>query len=156
MPTIAFKTFIAAPPERVFALNLDVDAHAAAFADSRERAVGGVLHGQMRLGDTVTWEAVHFGVRQHLTSQITRYAPPNSFRDEMVRGAFHSFQHDHTFTAIEDGTLMEDRFVYVAPLGPFGWLANRLFLRAYVARLLQQRAAHLKRLAENAPTAGEG
>ncbi len=46
------------------------------------------MSGVMRLGDTVTWEAVHFGVRQHLTMQITAYERPYQFTDEMVRGVF--------------------------------------------------------------------
>jgi hypothetical protein len=38
---------------------------------------------------------------------------------------------------------------YSAPWGPLGRLVERLFLTAYLARFLQQRAQVLKRLAES-------
>ena len=150
MPVIHFETFNHALRQRVFDVNLDVDAHAAAFAATGERAVGGVTHGLLSLGDTVTWEAVHFGVRQRLATRITHYDRPHAFRDEMTAGAFHSFQHDHTFTEADGGTLMVDHFAYTAPLGMLGVLADRLFLRRYVQRLLMQRAGFIKMLAERA------
>jgi hypothetical protein len=45
-----------------------------------------VISGVMKLGDTVTWEAKHFGIKQHLTSKITAYERPYRFTDEMVQG----------------------------------------------------------------------
>ena len=66
-------------------------------ASSRERAVAGVTTGLMGAGDTVTWEAVHLGIRQRLTVRITRYARPLLFVDEMVEGAFRRLTHIHEF-----------------------------------------------------------
>ena len=70
MPTIRLETPIQAPPERCFDLSLNVDAHAQSQASAHERPVAGMMAGGMRLGDTVTWEAVHFGIKQHLTVKI--------------------------------------------------------------------------------------
>jgi ligand-binding SRPBCC domain-containing protein len=42
---------------------------------------------------------------------------PFSFSDEMVKGAFHSFGHEHTFKETDAGTLMGDWFSYISPLG---------------------------------------
>jgi len=74
---------------------------------------------------------------------------PRHFRDSMVRGAFARFDHDHYFEESNGGTLMRDVFDYRAPLGPLGWLAERLFLTAYMRRFLLTRLRELKALAES-------
>jgi ligand-binding SRPBCC domain-containing protein len=102
----------------------------------------------MGLGDEVTWEATHFGIRRRLTSRITEFERPNRFVDEMVRGAFSRFRHLHEFVARDDQTVMRDVFDYTAPLGPLGRLADVLVLRRYMTRLLQRRNAYLKSVAE--------
>lgn len=151
MPVIVMKTRVAAPPSRCFDLARDVNAHERSTAASRERAVGGVTSGMLGLGDEVTWEATHFGLRQRLTSRITAFDPPRRFVDEMVQGAFHSFRHEHQFVEQADGTEVVDIFDYTAPLGAVGRLADILFLSRYMTRLLRDRNAYLKRAAESAP-----
>jgi ligand-binding SRPBCC domain-containing protein len=151
MPVIILRTRVAAPPARCFDLARDVDLHQRSTAASRERAVAGVTTGLLGAGDQVTWEATHFGIRQRLTSRITEFDPPNRFVDEMVRGAFARFRHEHQFLAVEGGTEMVDIFDYASPLGLLGRLADGLFLRRYMAALLRERNAYLKRAAESTP-----
>ena len=151
MPVIVLRTRIVAPPSRCLDLARDVDLHERSTAASHERAVAGVTSGLLKLGDEVTWEATHFGVRQRLTSRVTEFDPPNRFVDEMVRGAFARFRHEHQFLAVQGETEMVDIFDYTSPLGPLGRLADGLFLRRYMVRLLRARNAYLKRAAESAP-----
>jgi ligand-binding SRPBCC domain-containing protein len=148
MPTIRLETYIEAPIERCFDLSLSVDLHRASMAHTRERPVAGVTSGVMKLGDTVTWEAVHFGVKQHLTSKITEEERPRRFVDEMVRGIFREIRHVHEFTPRPPGTLMVDVFTFRAPLGPLGRLAEALFLTRYMRDLLVARNRHIKQAAE--------
>lgn len=148
MPVIRLKTFIEAPAERCFDVAIDVDVHARSTSKTKERAIAGVTSGRMKLGDTVTWEAVHFGIKQRLTSCISRYERPNMFEDSMVSGAFHCFTHVHEFRQTKGGTLMLDTFSYESPLGPLGVLADKLFLQRYMRAFLQERALYLKRVAE--------
>ncbi|BCB05257.1 hypothetical protein KH172YL63_33900 [Bacillus sp. KH172YL63] len=115
----------------------------------KERAVDGVLSGLMEKGDSVTWEAVHFGVKQRLTAKIIEMEKPYSFTDVMVKGAFHSFTHTHEFIESGTGTLMKDTFVYQSPLGILGVLADQLFLEKYMKNFIANRATQLKRIAEN-------
>src|ERR1700674_1211622 len=117
MPTIRLETFINASPERCFDLSLNVDLHHNSVAHTHERPVAGVTSGVMKLGDTVTWEAVHFGIKQHLTSKITAYERPQHFTDEMVQGIFQEITHRHEFVSRPPGTLMIDLFEFRAPLG---------------------------------------
>lgn len=149
MPVIELSTVIRAPRERVFDLARSIEAHQDSTGGTGERAVAGVTRGLIGLGEEVTWEAVHFGIRQRLSVRITKFDRPSHFQDVMLTGAFRSMVHDHTFLEHPEGTLMEDRFEFIAPLGIFGRIAERLFLTAYMRRFLEKRNAVLKGLAES-------
>ncbi len=149
MPTIDLELEIAAPIEVVFDLFRSVELHEKSTFSTRERAVAGVTSGMLGLGDEVTWEAVHFGLRQRLTIRITAFDRPNRFRDSMVSGAFRRFDHDHVFTRTTTGTQVSDRFDFTSPCGPLGWMANRLFLTSYMRNFLERRMHAIKAIAES-------
>lgn len=151
--TVTFRldTDVAAPPERVFALTLDIGAHERSLAASGERAVSGVTHGTIGLGETVTFRARHLGVRWQLTSRVTALEPPRRFVDEQVRGPFARFRHEHRFEPSADGARMVDEITFRAPLGPLGWLAEVLVLRRYLPRLIATRNAALVAELSGAP-----
>jgi ligand-binding SRPBCC domain-containing protein len=111
--------------------------------------VAGVTSGLIGLNQEVTWRGRHFGVWQQFTSRITGYAYPEWFRDEMVRGAFRSFAHDHRFRGELGGTTMTDECRFEAPGWVAGWLIERLALGPYLRRFLTERAAVLRRVAES-------
>ncbi|MGZ4133757.1 MAG: SRPBCC family protein [Tumebacillaceae bacterium] len=149
MPVIRQELYIQAPIDVCFDLARNVDVHTETTAQTRERVVGGVTRGLMELGDTVTWEATHFGIKQQLTAKITLLEKPHRFVDVMVKGVFHSFTHTHEFVATGAGTTMIDLFDYKSPFGLIGQLADVLFLKRYMARFLRERAVELKRIAES-------
>lgn len=129
--------------EAAFDRSLDIDAHTASMAATRERAIGGVTSGVIGLGEEVTWRAWHFGVPLRMTSRITGLSRPSSFVDEQVRGPFKWFRHEHRFEAAGDaGTLMIDRLAFAAPLGVLGRLAE-LVVGPYLRRLIERRNAFL-------------
>jgi ligand-binding SRPBCC domain-containing protein len=143
-------TDIAAPAERVYDASLDIDLQVASGAGV-ERAVAGVTSGTIHEGETVTWEARHFGVRWHMTTLITREDRPRLFTDEQVRGPFGSWHHRHSFADHDGGTRMTDLVEWAAPFGPLGRLVERAFLADYMNRLLRERNAYLKGICENGP-----
>ena len=149
MPTIELLTTIKAPIETCFDLARSIDLHVHSTAQTNERAVDGVTSGLIGIGDTVTWEATHFFMRQRLTVEITEYDRPLHFRDSMLRGAFKHFDHDHCFEETETGTQMKDIFEYSSPLGLFGKLANLLFVDRHMRRLLIMRNELIKSVAES-------
>jgi ligand-binding SRPBCC domain-containing protein len=149
---VRIETVIHAPIERCFDLARDPDLHAHSLEHTGERVIARTGQGLLALGDEVTFEGRHFGMRQRLTARITRFEPPHLFEDRQVRGAFRSFSHLHTLRQTEAGTVMTDRFEYRAPLGPLGMLAERLFLSRYLHRLLTARAAFLTQRAERGIT----
>jgi ligand-binding SRPBCC domain-containing protein len=150
-PVTSFEVSIriAAPPQRVFDVSLDVEVHTTSMVGSAERAVGGVTSGRLTLGDTVTWQARHFGIRWRMTSRITAMDPPNYFVDEQVRGPFRLWRHAHHFEPDGcGGTLMRDVVDFAAPLGPLGTIATLAVLNRYMSRLIRVRNDHVKAAAE--------
>lgn len=149
MPMIRLETVIDAPITIVFDLARDIDFHKHSMTNTQEKAVAGTTQGLIGMDEWVTWEAVHFGVRQRLTSKITAYDRPVFFKDTMQNGAFKRFDHEHIFSTLADGkTLMEDVFDYDSPLGWLGKIADVLFLEQYLCHLLLSRNTLLKTLAE--------
>jgi ligand-binding SRPBCC domain-containing protein len=144
MPRIELEMVVHATPAACYALALNTQAHVDSTAHTGERVVAGPASGQLALGDMVTWEARHLGVRQQLTVCITAASPPHYFRDELVRGAFKTLRHDHYFEAVAEGTRVRDVFEFSSPFGIFGRWFDQLFLKNYLSRFLQLRNAALK------------
>jgi ligand-binding SRPBCC domain-containing protein len=149
MPVINLEPKIQAPIERVFDLARSIDLHQHSMDHTEERPVGGVTNGLIDVGQTVTWEAVHFGIRQRLTSKITVCDRPTHLQDIMVKGAFAYFTHDHYLSEIDARTLMKDRFEFASPLWPLGTIVDVLFLARYMTGLLEKRNDVIKRAAES-------
>jgi|TARA_B110000116_G_C16478764_1_gene421503 ligand-binding SRPBCC domain-containing protein len=149
MPVIEIETRINATVQIVFDLSRSIDLHVESTAETKEEAVAGCTSGLIGLGEDVTWEATHFGVRQRLTTEITQFDAPHHFRDSMVAGAFQRFDHDHHFTCDDGGVLMKDTFDYTSPLGLLGRLADIMFLKCYMTRLLKIRNQLIKSVAES-------
>lgn len=149
MPTITLSTPICAPIERCFLLSLSVDLHTMSTKGTNEKAIAGVTSGLMKMNDTVTWRANHFGIYQNLTSKITQYDFPNSFTDEQVKGVFKKIHHQHLFEQKGSITIMKDIFEFEAPLGIIGKALSKLVLTNYMKRFLEIRNATIKEVAES-------
>lgn len=149
MHVIRVETSIHAPATRCFDLARSVDAHVQSAETTGERAVEGRTTGLLQLGDTVTWEARHFGVRQRLASRITAYDRPGFFQDRMVRGAFKELEHDHVFVESEGETTMIDTLRFRSPGGWLGRPVEKYILGPHLRRFLVDRGQALKQLAES-------
>lgn len=144
MPSFRIVTEIAAPVERCFDLSRSIDLHLESMMASNERAVGGVTSGLIAEGQEVSWQARHFGVQWRMTSRITEFDPPHRFVDEMVRGPFAAFRHEHHFDASAAGTTMTDVVSFRMSLGPPVNLPVGLYLR----RLMRLRNEVIRKKAE--------
>lgn len=149
MPVIVLHTVINAPIQVVFDLSRSIDLHKLSTAHTNEEAVAGKTSGLIGLGESVTWRAKHLGITQKLTSAITAYNAPHYFADEMVKGAFKRFKHEHIFKVQNGIVTMTDVFDYESPLRVFGKIADALFLKDYMANLLIIRNAMVKEFAED-------
>jgi ligand-binding SRPBCC domain-containing protein len=148
MAVIRIVTHIEAPIEVCFDLARDIDFHTESLGGTGERAVAGRTSGLIGPGESVTWEGRHLGVRQRLTAEVTAFDRPFYFRDVMTAGAFRSFAHDHRFEERDGRTVMTDVVEFRSPVGPAGWVYDRLFMAGYLRRLLGSRCEAIKRRAE--------
>lgn len=133
------------PAETLFHRSLNIEDHVASMATSKEDAIGGVTAGEIGLGESVTWQAHHFGIKFRMTSQITELDAPHTFVDQQTSGPFKDFRHEHSFTAANGYTTMTDDISFTAPFGLLGRLVERLILARYLQRLIATRNDYLCR-----------
>ena len=148
MPDIKLYTSIHAPIEIVFDLSRSIDLHQKSTLITNEKVISGKESGLFGLNEQVTWRARHFSLYQNFTSKITALESPNYFVDEMQKGTFQTFRHEHFFEKEGENTLMKDVLHYSAPLGFIGKIADRLFLEKYLTRFLEIRNETIKKVAE--------
>ena len=150
MITLEETTLIQAPINRCFDLARSIEVHLIGTSDTGEEAIAGTTTGLIGMGESVTWRAKHFGVRQTLTSKITGFEPPSYFQDTMQQGAFRSLQHERLFKSLSaESTEMTDILKLAAPIPILGLLAEALVLRRYMQHFLRTRNRILKQLAES-------
>jgi ligand-binding SRPBCC domain-containing protein len=148
MPVIELKTLIHAAPVVCFDRSLDINLHMQSMKATNEKVVGGRTGGLIKLDETVTWKAIHFGFYFIMTVQITELISPLYFTDEMIKGPFKYLRHRHLFEKAPEGTLMTDLFDFQSPLGILGRIADRIFLESYMRKLLMKRNGLIKIAAE--------
>lgn len=148
MPKIHLTSFIAAPIQRVFDLSRSISLHKISTASTNEKAIAGTMNGLINKNETVTWKARHLFKTRRFTSKITEMQSPDFFIDEMVKGDFVSFHHQHHFKAVENGTIMIDLISFESPYGVIGKIVNSIFLTTYIKNFLIKRNAVIKDYAE--------
>jgi len=149
MARIEIITEIGAPIEIVFDRARDLDLHTDSLAHTNERIVAGRTSGLIEMDEEVTFRARHFGISHEHTSRITAFDRPQYFRDEMIRGRFKYFKHDHFFAESGSGTRMTDVILFNSPLGFLGRLVDRVFLAGYLERLIRHRNQAIKEAVES-------
>ncbi|HTK82774.1 MAG TPA: SRPBCC family protein [Bacteroidota bacterium] len=99
-------------------------------------ACGAVIDYRIRVGGfPVRWRTV-----------ISEYDPPRRFVDVQGRGPYSYWKHTHTFTALPEGTLIEDDVEYALPLGIFGQIVRHLFVRRQLEKIFSFRSQTIHRL----------
>jgi ligand-binding SRPBCC domain-containing protein len=148
MPVIHLTTFIAAPIDRVFDLSRSITLHIISTAPTKEEAIAGITSGLINESETVTWQARHLYKTRRFTSKITAMQKPGHFTDEMIKGDFKSFRHEHHFKAVDNGTIMIDLINFETPYGYIGKLFTSFYLKKYLEDFLTRRNAVIKEYAE--------
>ena len=149
MTTINLITKINAPKQIVFDLARNIDVHQNSASKTNEKAITGTTNGLINLNETVTWKGKHFGFYLTHTSKITEMDLYDYFVDEMIKGNFKSFKHEHSFIEKNGKTVMIDNLMYETPFGIFGKFFDWLFLKKHMTNFLKTRNTVLKNLAEN-------
>ncbi len=112
------------------------------------------ISGLIAAEDQLVWRGWKFGLPQMHETLITAFDAPRYFQDTMGRGRFARFQHDHRFEEIVEqvgskATMLEDEVRFAMPLGWAGALVARWIMVPHIRRLVKQRFALLKRVAES-------
>ena len=149
MTTINLITKINAPKQIVFDLARNIDVHQNSASKTNEKAIAGRAYGLINLNETVTWKGKHFGIYLTHTSKITAMELYDYFTDEMLKGTFKSFKHEHSYIEKNGKTVMIDNLMYETPFGIFGKIFDILLLKKHMTNFLETRNAVLKNLAEN-------
>lgn len=149
MAQFTLERVIRAKPEQVFAASLDPALHVESMERYGETMVAGPEGGAFTEGSTVTWRARHFGIQFRLSTIVFDIDPPHRFCDRQTRGPFGAFHHEHVFTEHPDGTLMRDTVTFRSPFGPIGRIVDRLFMREYMRRLIDERNDMISALFED-------
>jgi len=149
MPLIKVETKINADIKTCFDLTRDVDFYQKSLERSKEIAIGGKISGLVNLNDSIVWEAKHLGFVRHITLKVTEFDTPNLFVDELVKGGFKAYKHEHIFRESEDKTIMIDKFYFESPFGVIGKFVDWIFLKKYMTNLLKTRNKTLKEKAES-------
>lgn len=148
MNRIILHTIINAPINRCFDLSTSIDLHKISASKSKEQAIAGITEGLIKLNETVTWKAKHFGLWHKMKVKITEYNNPTNFTDEMLDGTFKFMKHKHEFQSQDDQTIMIDTFEFVSPLGILGRIVDKLILKNYMTEFLIERNQVIKEFAE--------
>ena len=148
MNTIKLKTEIYAPVQRCFNLSTSIDLHEISASKSKEQAIEGRTSGLIKLNETVTWKAKHFGLWHKMKILITEFEKPNYFVDEMIVGTFKSMKHRHEFVRNGNHTIMIDIFEFSSPLGILGKIVDKLIIKKYMSNFLKERNEVIKHFAE--------
>lgn len=79
-------------------------------------------------------------------TEITHVQEGEFFVDEQRFGPYTFWHHKHFINKTENGVVMEDIVDYKLPLGPLGWLAHVLFVRAKVKQIFDYREKALNEI----------
>ncbi len=148
MTQIILETRIKAPIHEVFDLSRSIDFHLITAQKTNEKVIAGRTSGFINHHETVTWKGKHFGLYLTHQSKITAFDSPHFFVDEMIKGHFKGFKHQHHFDHTGTHTIMIDILDYTVPFGTLGAIFDRLALKKHLTNFLTYRNTSIKKYAE--------
>jgi len=78
-------------------------------------------------------------IRMFWETEITEVNGLSSFTDVQRKGPYTHWSHKHIFRKVDGGVEMTDELEYALPFGPFGRLANSLFVGREVKSIFEYR-----------------
>jgi NADH dehydrogenase len=96
----------------------------------------------MRAGQVIDYTVRPLlGIPTPWRARIDAYDPPHAFVDVQLRGPYRRWEHRHMFSAVENGTRIDDEIVYELPFGRFGDALHDRLVRPVLERMFRYRAA---------------
>lgn len=100
----------------------------------------------LQSGTRIDYRLSLHGVPVRWQSLIRDWEPERSFVDVQTRGPYHRWEHTHTFTSHDGGTVIRDRVVYELPLGALGQLVAGSFVAADLEKVFAFRRVTIREL----------
>jgi len=80
------------------------------------------------------------------TTEFTVWNPPHGFVDRQLSGPYALWNHEHSFSVREGGTLMHDYVTYAIPFGFLGGWMHSLLVKSDVERIFDFRAETMRKM----------
>ena len=141
---------IDAPIERVFAFHLDTR-NAARIAPPGQRVLSVEGTFPLRLGSEVRLRVRQLPSpwAQTWLVRVVRLEEPTLVVDELLRGPFPTWRHEHRFAELPGGrTRLTDHVEYRLPAGALGRVADALFAKRILLRTFRSRQERTRALLE--------
>lgn len=146
------RTKIAAPAEKVYRWHAEPGALERLQPPWEDARVVETTGGIEQPGSRVTLRVRIGPFTQTWIAEHTACEPGRMFRDKMIHGPFPQWEHTHNFIPDgPDGSWLEDRVDYVLPLGIFGQLLGKWYVRRKLDRLFAYRHQVTKAALESSP-----
>jgi ligand-binding SRPBCC domain-containing protein len=140
MPQLLAEQFIPADPAKVWAYfatpqNLD-----ALTPPDLKFKILGPPPAPMYAGQLIAYRISPLpGIWMRWLTEIRHVQTGTYFVDEQRLGPYRLWYHEHHFVATAGGVQMTDRVTYEVGWGPFGWLAEKLWVRRQLERIFAYR-----------------
>lgn len=79
-------------------------------------------------------------------TEISAWDAPNRFVDRQLKGPYKLWHHEHTFEAVENGTMVHDCVHYVVPGGA---IVHRLLVKKDLIRIFEYRRSQIEAILNN-------
>jgi ligand-binding SRPBCC domain-containing protein len=150
LSTIERSCVIAAPIAQVFAFHLDTR-NAARISPPGQRVLSVEGSFPLRLGSEVRLRARQLPLpwAQTWLVRVVQLEEPALIVDEMLRGPFAAWRHEHRFEELPGGrTRLTDHVDYRLPGGAPGRIADALFVRRLLSATFRSRQERTRALLE--------
>lgn len=100
----------------------------------------GELPERMYAGQLIAYDISPLpGLWLHWLTEIRHVREGRYFVDEQRAGPYRFWYHEHHFEPVPGGVIMTDCVTYEIGWGPFGWLAEELWVRAQLEHIFAYR-----------------
>jgi ligand-binding SRPBCC domain-containing protein len=101
---------------------------------------------KMEIGTIIDYRLSLYGFPINWRTKITHWDPPHRFIDSQLKGPYKQWIHEHSFSEVEGGCLMQDKVEYQI----HGWiissLIDYLFVRKDIERIFSFRKIQIEAL----------
>jgi uncharacterized protein (TIGR01777 family) len=137
---LAQRTVIPAPIDQVFEFFSKAENLGAITPPDMAFAIKTPTPISMKSDQTIDYTIRLGPVPMRWRTVIETWEPGRRFVDSQAKGPYRCWWHEHRFIPDGESTIMEDQVLYKPPLGPLGWLANRLLIGRMLRRIFTYRS----------------